>query len=41
VALTRIGGIVAGVALILVLSMAVFPKSASHQVPALFLPLPV
>ena len=45
VALTRIGGIVAGVALILVLSMAVFPKSASHQVgappaPALCDPVP-
>ena len=31
VALTRSGGIVAGVCLILILSVVVFPKSASHQ----------
>ena len=32
VALTRVSGIVAGVVLMLLLSMVVFPKSASHQV---------
>ena len=31
VALTRSSGIVAGVVLMLLLSMIVFPKSASHQ----------
>ena len=31
VALTRIGGIVGGVMITLVLAVAVFPKSASHE----------